>query len=481
MLSFRNNLLIQAYKVYDTAVLVCAFAFASVINALLTRDVTNVEQFFSTRIKLRNIVIILFIFLVWQFLFSVFRLYRSRRFEKSSREFVDILMLTTITTFVLLGASVFFRIRLINNLFLVNFWASSSLLLILSRMLVRFLLKRARRHGWNICQTLIVGTNNRAQVFANLIQQKPELGYHLLGFVDDAWTGAEGTVKDRPDIIAPLNGIRELLRHTTVDEVIIGLPIKSFYHTITAIVRACEEQGITSRFIMSDLFNVDIAKAQAGTLEGIPVLSLSSVPVEHPPLIIKWVIDTIVSAILLIMLSPVFLAAAILIKLDSKGPLFFIQERVGYNKRRFKLIKFRSMVHGAEHIQDDLEELNEATGPVFKIKDDPRMTRAGKWLRKTSIDELPQIFNVLIGDMSLVGPRPMALRDYNLFDQDWHRRRFSVRPGITCLWQTMGRSEIPFDKWMQLDMNYIDNWSLWLDLKILLKTIPVVLKGSGAV
>ena len=139
------------------------------------------------------------------------------------------------------------------------------------------------------------------------------------------------------------------------------------------------------------------------------------------------------------------------------------------------------MVHDAEHIQDELEELNEASGPVFKIKDDPRMTRAGKWLRKTSIDELPQLFNVLIGDMSLVGPRPMALRDYNLFDQDWHRRRFSVRPGITCLWQTMGRSSIPFDKWMQLDMEYIDNWSLWLDLKILLKTIPVVLKGSGAV
>ena len=481
MLSFRNNLLIQAYKVYDTAVLICAFSFASVIYALLTRDFLSVEHFFSTRIKLRNIIIIFSIFLVWQFLFSIFRLYRSRRFEKSSREFVDILTLTTITTFVLLGASVFFHILLINNLFLINFWASSSLLLILSRLLVRFLLKRARLHGRNICQTVIVGTNNRAQNFASLIQQKPELGYHLVGFVDDAWTGAEGMVKDRPNIMAPLNGIQELLRHTTVDEVIIGLPIKSFYHTITAIVRTCEEQGITSRFIMSDLFNVDIAKAQAGTLEDIPVLTLSSVPFEHPTLIVKRVIDTIVSAIFIIMVSPVFLAAAILIKLDSKGPIFFIQERVGYNKRRFKLIKFRSMVHGAEHIQDELEELNEAAGPVFKIKDDPRMTRAGKWLRKTSVDELPQLFNVLIGDMSLVGPRPMAIRDYKLFDQDWHRRRFSVRPGITCLWQTMGRSEIPFDKWMQLDMEYIDNWSLWLDLKILLKTIPVVLKGSGAV
>jgi exopolysaccharide biosynthesis polyprenyl glycosylphosphotransferase len=481
MLSYRNNLLTQAYKIYDTAVLVCAFAFASVINALLTRDVTSVEQFFAMRIKLRNIVIIFSIFLVWQLLFSVFSLYRSRRFEKSTREFVDILMLTTFTTFFLLGASVFFHVRLINNLFLINFWTSSSLLLILSRMLVHFQLKRAHRHGRNTCQTIIVGTNNRAQTFASLIQQKPELGYHLLGFVDDAWSGSEGMVKDRPDIIAPLNGIQEFLRQTIIDEVIIGLPIKSFYHTITAIVRACEEQGITSRFIMTDLFDVNIAKSQAGTLEGIPVLTLSSAPVEHPSLIVKRVIDTIVSAILLIMLSPVFLAAAILIKLDSKGPIFFIQDRVGYNKRRFKLIKFRSMVHDAEHIQDELEELNEASGPVFKIKDDPRMTRIGKWLRRTSVDELPQLFNVLTGDMSLVGPRPLPVRDYNGFDKDWHRRRFSVRPGITCLWQIKGRSSIAFDKWMRLDLEYIDNWSLWLDLKILVKTIPAVLKGSGAV
>jgi exopolysaccharide biosynthesis polyprenyl glycosylphosphotransferase len=198
-------------------------------------------------------------------------------------------------------------------------------------------------------------------------------------------------------------------------------------------------------------------------------------------MIVKRAIDIVVSAVLLIMLAPVFLLAAILIKLDSKGPIFFIQDRVGLNKRRFKLIKFRSMVHGAEHRQAELEELNEASGPVFKISNDPRLMRVGKLLRKTSIDELPQLINVLQGDMSLVGPRPLPVRDYNGFEQDWHRRRFSVRPGITCLWQCNGRSHCSFDKWMELDMEYIDNWSLSLDLKILFKTIPVVLKGSGAV
>jgi len=168
------------------------------------------------------------------------------------------------------------------------------------------------------------------------------------------------------------------------------------------------------------------------------------------------------------------------IKLTSSGPVFFIQERVGLGKRRFRLFKFRTMVQGADKLMADLEHLNEASGPVFKIKNDPRLTGLGKFLRKTSIDELPQLINVLKGDMSLVGPRPLPVRDYEGFDEDWHRRRFSVRPGITCLWQVNGRSDIKFEDWMKLDMKYIDEWSIFLDFQILIKTIPAVLRGSGA-
>jgi lipopolysaccharide/colanic/teichoic acid biosynthesis glycosyltransferase len=175
-----------------------------------------------------------------------------------------------------------------------------------------------------------------------------------------------------------------------------------------------------------------------------------------------------------------FLVAALLIKRSSPGPVFFVQERVGLNKRRFRLYKFRTMVADAEEKLAELEGLNELSGPVFKIKNDPRITPIGRFLRKASVDELPQLFNVLIGDMSLVGPRALPVRDYNGFDRDWHRRRFSVRPGITCLWQINGRNTIPFDKWMELDLEYIDTWSLWLDLKILLKTIPAVIRGHGA-
>jgi lipopolysaccharide/colanic/teichoic acid biosynthesis glycosyltransferase len=171
---------------------------------------------------------------------------------------------------------------------------------------------------------------------------------------------------------------------------------------------------------------------------------------------------------------------ALLIKLTSPGPVLFSQTRVGLNKRQLKMYKFRTMTVGAEQMQDRLLAMNEMSGPAFKIKHDPRITPLGRVLRKSSLDELPQLFNVLMGQMSLVGPRAMSLRDYKLFEHDWHRRRFSVKPGITCLWQVNGRNSIAFEQWMALDMQYIDKWSLWLDFKILAKTVPAVLRGTGA-
>ena len=196
-------------------------------------------------------------------------------------------------------------------------------------------------------------------------------------------------------------------------------------------------------------------------------------------LFIKRGTDFIVSFVGLVLLAPVFLLTALTIKLSSRGPLFFKQERNGMNGRKFTLLKFRSMVVGAEKMQEELLALNEMDGPVFKIRNDPRMTKIGKFLRKTSLDELPQIINVLKGDMSLVGPRPPIPGEVTNYET-WQRRRLSMRPGVTCFWQISGRNEINFEQWMKLDLEYIDNWSLWLDFKILLKTVPVVLFGTGA-
>jgi exopolysaccharide biosynthesis polyprenyl glycosylphosphotransferase len=344
---------------------------------------------------------------------------------------------------------------------------------------MRFVLKQLRRRGRNIRYLLIAGSNERARNFAKRIESRPELGYRFLGYVDEQWKGNGDLEKYGWKLVSNSKDFNSYIRQNVVDEVVIALPIKSLYREAAEIVSACEEQGIIVRHL-SDLFNSKLARSETGHFEDNPMISHYTGAMEGWQITIKRALDLLLSALVLIILSPILLAAAVAVRASSRGPVLFVQERVGLNKRRFRLYKFRTMVNGADQQQAELECLNEACGPVFKIKNDPRITPIGRILRKASIDELPQLINVLKGDMSLVGPRPLPVRDYNGFSQDWHRRRFSVRPGITCLWQCNGRSSVAFDKWMSLDMEYIDQWSLWLDLKILTKTIPSVLKGSGA-
>jgi exopolysaccharide biosynthesis polyprenyl glycosylphosphotransferase len=230
----------------------------------------------------------------------------------------------------------------------------------------------------------------------------------------------------------------------------------------------------------SDLFSVRLTRAVAEQLDETPILSLYTNKEHSWGFVCKRVMDVVGAAVLLLLCAPLLLLIAALIKLTSPGPVFFAQERLGYNKRLFRIFKFRTMVANAPELQAQLEHLNEVGGPVFKIKDDPRVTPLGKFLRKTSLDELPQLFNVLLGDLSLVGPRPLPRRDYDRFEKYWFNRRFSVKPGITCIWQVSGRSNTDFDHWIRQDLEYIDQWSLALDVKILLKTIPAVWRGTGA-
>ena len=278
------------------------------------------------------------------------------------------------------------------------------------------------------------------------------------------------------EVIAQLSSV---IAHEPIDEVLVALPMDKYAPLVETIVRQCEEQGIIVR-VRTEMSHLQIARSYVDELEGVPVMTIQSGPVDSWQLIIKRVIDIVGSTTLLLALAPLFAVVALLIKLDSAGPIFFAQERVGYNKRRFKVLKFRSMVVEAEQQQQMLENLNEVEGPVFKIKKDPRITRTGIFLRRFSIDELPQLVNVFKGDMSLVGPRPLPVRDVEQIDIQWHKRRFSIKPGITCLWQVNGRSTIGFNEWVRMDLDYIDNWSLRLDLLILMKTIPAVLRGPGA-
>jgi exopolysaccharide biosynthesis polyprenyl glycosylphosphotransferase len=282
--------------------------------------------------------------------------------------------------------------------------------------------------------------------------------------------------KVRTSIVDEFHSV--IARHS-VDEVLVALPIDKYRPLVESIVRHCEEQGIIVR-VRTEMFNLQIARSHVDDLQGVPVLTIQSGPSDGWQLVAKRLIDVLASIGLLVMLAPLFAIVTLLIRLDSPGPVFFGQERVGFNKRRFRMLKFRTMVAEADRQQNLLEHLNEAEGPVFKIQNDPRITRVGKFLRRFSIDELPQLFNVLKGDMSLVGPRPLPIRDVDRIDVQWHKRRFSIKPGITCLWQVNGRSNIGFDDWVRMDLDYIDKWSLGLDLLILMKTIPAVFRGPGA-
>lgn len=410
------------------------------------------------------------VFLSWMFMLSSFWLYRSKRLARWEDEFSDVLRAVFFATLILATQILLAEWSVFSKRFLLIFAAMSFSLLFSIRLFKRHLLRQFRLHGRNLRSVIVVGAGVRGQKIVESIKENPDIGYHFAGFVDDI---------DVDDVVGPLSAIPDILANNVIDEVIICLPIKSYYDEIRSITETAEEQGITVR-IYSDLFNLKLARAVAGEIGTSPILSVYSTRLNDWQTLAKTVIDFAGGLALVTFLAPLMLLIALLIKVTSPGPVFFIQERVGLNKRLFKMFKFRTMVADAHAKQTDLERLNEANGPVFKIKNDPRITPFGKWLRKTSLDELPQLVNVLLGDLSLVGPRPLPERDFQRFNKLWFNRRFSVKPGITCIWQISGRSETSFDNWILQDLEYIDKWSLSLDFKILFKTIPSVLRGTGA-
>lgn len=478
MQNVRRKLANRIRALFDLLVMTVCF-FLVAYESCRPVGPASFEKFLSMRIRVLNFIIFAAFLLAWHGLFAFFGLYRSRRLSSLPREILDLLGATFAGGVVLLALGWSLRVSFIIPRFVAIFWAASACGTMMTRLALRSFLKALRLRGRNLRHFLVVGTNHRAVGFAKKIESKPELGYRLVGFVENGWLDNCEFRRSGYSIVSDFGKFREFIRDNIVDEVVICLPIKSFYRQSSEIVKACEEQGIIARFL-SDLFDLEVATCRAEMVDDASFITLRTGPMQDWALSIKRGVDVLLSAVMLLLASPLLAMAAIIVKLASPGPVFFAQDRVGLNKRRFRLYKFRTMVVDAEKMIKNLEHLNEVSGPVFKIVNDPRITRVGKYLRKTSIDELPQLINVLKGDMSLVGPRPLPERDYEGFDEDWQRRRLSVRPGITCLWQVSGRNSIPFDKWMRFDMEYIDNWSFGLDMKILLRTLPAVLRGSGA-
>jgi exopolysaccharide biosynthesis polyprenyl glycosylphosphotransferase len=346
--------------------------------------------------------------------------------------------------------------------------------LALNRAAIRFAAHALRRRGYNGRRFAVAGSGPLARQIVRTMTAHPEWGYAFAGYVVD---GPPPDALDRRKILGPLDGLERLLKEAVLDEVIFVVP-RERLPAIEDHVLSCEERGVSARVCM-DLFATRIATRAVEDLDGIPLLSLSTVPGDAFALAVKRTLDVVLSAAALAVLSPLLLATALAIRLDSRGPILFRQRRIGVNGRRFTMLKFRSMHVDAEARLEALRHLNEADGPLFKIRDDPRVTRVGRFIRRTSIDELPQFWNVLRGEMSVVGPRPPLPAEADQY-QRRHVRRLSVKPGITCTWQVSGRSSIGFDRWMELDLAYIDSWSLWQDVKILARTIPAVLTRRGA-
>lgn len=479
MTTFRRKVLARGTRALDLSVMTLTFVVSMYLNSYKDMP-ADLVSFLSFKIRISNLLILPLLYAGWIYIFKFFGLYTVRRLGDRFKEWFDILKAVTVGVFFIAALSLIFERGNVNQSVLLTFWGLCTVFTISFRTIVRVIIVRLRTHGRNLRHVVIVGSGPRALELARRLLGRPELGYKLLGFIDDNFEVSKGLKVPKAKRLCGLEELPRFVEENIVDEVYIALPIKSYYTEIHNSVKICEELGVICR-VPSDWFELRTARTAAFDLDGTSVLTLftgSKNQIRH--LWVKRALDIVISSTLIFLLTPLFIVVAVLIRMTSKGSVFFRQERVGYNKRVFNILKFRTMVENAESLISDLEGMNEVDGPVFKIKNDPRLTKIGSWLRKTSIDESPQLFNVFLGDMSLVGPRPLPIRDVNGFDERWHKRRFSMRPGITCLWQVLGRNNVPFDEWMKLDLEYIDHWSLLLDLKILFRTVPAVIRGVGA-
>lgn len=406
-----------------------------------------------------------------------FRMYDSFRTRKLIEIYTIILKAATLA-FILTSSVVFiFKFYVLSRIFIAGGFILSVLLLSLARTAVMLYFRRMRGRGYNTRNILIVGTGRRAQHFMDVIRDQISWGYRVIGLID-LDEEKKGQVIHGAPVLGTFGDIHDILNNNVVDSVVFVVP-RSWLNKLEELLFICESRGLRVH-IAVDYFSPRFSRTTFEDLKGLPFLTFDSTPNKLFHLLFKRLFDVVAAGVALVVLSPFLLVIAAAVKLTSKGPVLFRQHRVGLFGRKFTLYKFRTMVENAELKLQDLLDNNEMDGPVFKMQNDPRVTALGRFLRKSSLDELPQLWNILKGDMSIVGPRPPIPTEVQEYDT-WQRRRLSMRPGLTCLWQVSGRNRISdFDRWVKLDLEYIDSWSLLLDFKIIARTIPVSLLGIGA-
>ncbi|MEW6219483.1 MAG: sugar transferase [Thermodesulfobacteriota bacterium] len=398
---------------------------------------------------------------------------RGKRFA----HLVGILAKTHLQAFLgLVGLVYLLELETVRRPLLVTFLLVVSVVLLAEKALVRASLRWLRGRGHNYKRVLIVGSDQTALDLAMKIENNPELGFRIKGCLveDPDRLGQQVRI---PPVLGTLEDLTRILHTRVVDEVFLCLPMERLAEIQHALA-ICEDMGINGR-VVTRLYEPVRARVFPDEILDIPLYSVSTHPPNNIWFMLKSVGDFVAAAVLLVILAPVFVVIGLAIKLTSPGPVFFLQRRTGYNGRKFAVVKFRTMVDGADRLKAALKGANEMDGPIFKIRNDPRVTAVGRFLRRTSLDELPQLINVLKGEMSLVGPRPLPVEE-SVQIVGARRRRLSMKPGITGLWQVSGRSEAGFERLVQYDLEYVDHWSLELDLRILLKTVWVIMLGRGA-
>lgn len=443
-----------------------SFYFLLWYTGIVTRD-----NFLENR---DHLVLAIVIIPVWFTLLEMYEMGAMRRMQKYRTIVKKYVLLISIGSFVLFVMIHLFDFNSITGTFLMKFAILDFLVLGIQKITGRLIIQSFRRKGYNTRMLLIIADKSGIS-FINQVIETNDWGYKIWGIISDS-PEVHNEFGNQYPIYPESADFAQLIDEKVIDDVFF---CKQDFSTTTVrkLVDECREVGVGFH-LHNKVLAFGGINPKLSFLNRQFFLSFRNTPENYVALKIKEAIDFFMAIVILILISPVMLAIAILIKLEDGGPVLFKQVRVGKHGRLFKCLKFRTMVTDAEDLKEKLMALNEQEGPVFKIKNDPRVTRVGRFLRKTSLDELPQFINVLIGDMSIVGPRPPVPSEVKQYKRSLNRR-LSVNPGITCIWQVSGRNNIPFDKWMEMDMEYIDNWSLTLDFIIILKTFKVVFSGNG--
>jgi len=479
MLKENSSFTLDMQKTIDIGITAFSFIAAYFIKRNLLPGKLS-----SLSIEPNYYIVLLLIIIAWFVSFKWMGMYMSYRQLPFWQFFTTILKSCFMGMILVSIAMYFLHIQGISRLLMGIFLVLNVFLLTLSKFIIFKILEKIRTDGINTRNILIVGSKERARQVIEVVEKHKATGYTILGCfeVDEKKLGQ--LVFNEHKVIGLVKDLEEYLKNNIVDELIFAMSLKKLKNGDRQLAFA-ESMGIKVRIVPDWelhylMYRPNIAAISFEEFLGVHTMALQSTPQNEGKMLIKHVFDFMAGLSLIIILLPVFIGIGLAIKMFSKGPVFYKQERLGMNGRRFMVYKFRTMIDHADELLKELAEMNEADGPAFKIKNDPRIIPwAGTFLRKTSLDELPQLFNVLKTEMSLVGPRPPIPKEVDEYSV-WQRRRLSMKPGMTCIWQiTPRRNDLSFEDWMKLDLQYIDNWSLFNDFKILVLTAKTVLTGAG--